>query len=124
MRSKVFCLLLVMAAMATLVAGELPATSCGERDAGTITGVVRNTFNQPIQGAAVSCGTVTAATNASGMYSMQIEAGTYSVTASHPDHQSATQAGVVVVGGQTIYCNFILHFDPFPFGFYDSFEDH
>ncbi|HPX67495.1 MAG TPA: choice-of-anchor J domain-containing protein [Candidatus Syntrophosphaera sp.] len=124
MRSKVFCLLLVMAVMATLVAGELPATSCGERDAGTITGVVRNTFNQPIQGAAVSCGTVTAATNASGMYSMQIEAGTYSVTASHPDHQSATQAGVVVVGGQTIYCNFILHFDPFPFGFYDSFEDH
>ncbi len=75
---------------------------------GTIAGIVRTTANAPIMGATVSCGTVNATTNASGAYSMQVEAGTHSVTASHPNYQAVTQAGVIVVTGQTTTLNFQL----------------
>jgi hypothetical protein len=75
---------------------------------GTIAGIVRTTTNAPIMGATITCGTVTATTNASGAYSMQVEAGTHSVTASHPNYQSVTQTGVVVVTGQTTTVNFQL----------------
>jgi hypothetical protein len=75
---------------------------------GTIAGIVRNQSNAPISGATVTCGTVTATTNASGAYSMQVQAGTWSVTASHPSYASVTQNGVIVVTGQTTTMNFVL----------------
>jgi len=75
---------------------------------GTIAGIVRNTQNQAISGATVTCGTVTATTNASGAYSMSVLAGTHSVTASHPNYNPVTQTGVVVVTGQTTTVNFQL----------------
>ncbi|MFO8144247.1 MAG: carboxypeptidase regulatory-like domain-containing protein [Candidatus Syntrophosphaera sp.] len=75
---------------------------------GTIAGIVRTMENAPIMGATVTCGDATATTNASGAYSMQVEAGTWSVTASHPDYQSVTQDGVIVVVGQTTTVNFQL----------------
>ena len=75
---------------------------------GTIAGIVRNSSNAPIPGATVTCGTVTATTNASGAYSMQVQAGTWSVTASHPNYAPSTQNGVIVVTGQTTTVNFQL----------------
>ncbi|HPB43323.1 MAG TPA: carboxypeptidase regulatory-like domain-containing protein, partial [Candidatus Syntrophosphaera sp.] len=43
---------------------------------GTIAGIVRSQQNAPIMGATVTCGDVSATTNASGAYSMQVVAGT------------------------------------------------
>ncbi|MFA6726373.1 MAG: C10 family peptidase, partial [Candidatus Cloacimonadaceae bacterium] len=75
---------------------------------GTIAGTVKNQQNAPIAGAAVTCENVTATTNASGAYSMQVPAGTRSVTASAPGYDSVTQNNVIVVTGQTTTVNFIL----------------
>jgi len=75
---------------------------------GTIAGIVRTLQNAPIMGATVTCGDVTATTNTSGAYSMQVLAGTHSVTASHPNYESVTHTGVVVVMGQTTTVNFQL----------------
>jgi hypothetical protein len=59
-------------------------------------------------GATVTCGTITATTNASGAYSMQVPAGTHSVTASAPGYDSVTHSNVVVITNQTTTVNFIL----------------
>ena len=75
---------------------------------GTIAGLVRNPSNQGIAGATVTCGTVTATTNANGAYSMTVPAGTQSVTASATGYNAVTQTGVVVVTGQTTTVNFQL----------------
>jgi len=75
---------------------------------GTIAGIVRNMQNAPISGATITTGTVTATTNASGAYSMQVIAGTHDVTASHPNYASVTHTGVVVVMSQTTTVNFQL----------------
>jgi len=75
---------------------------------GTIAGIVRNMQNQPIQGATVTCGDVTATTNNSGAYSMQLLSGTHSVTASHASYNSVTHTGIVVITGQTTTVNFQL----------------
>jgi len=75
---------------------------------GTIAGTVKNQQNAPIMGATVTCGTITATTNASGAYSMQVPAGTHSVTASAPGYDSVTHSNVTVVMGLTTTVNFIL----------------
>jgi hypothetical protein len=75
---------------------------------GTIAGIVRNLQNVPITGATISCGTVTATTNASGAYAMDVVSGTHSVTASHPGYEAYTHNGVVVNTGQTTPVNFQL----------------
>jgi len=89
---------------------------------GTIAGIVRNMQNQPISGATVTCGDVTATTNASGAYSMSVLAGTHSVTASHPNYASVTHSGIIVVTGQTTTVNFQL--PPVSDLFSDSFENY
>jgi urease beta subunit len=75
---------------------------------GTIAGTVKNQQNAPIMGATVTCGDVTATTDNSGAYSMQVPAGTHSVTASATGYDSVTQDNVIVVTGQTTTVNFIL----------------
>ncbi|PKN73609.1 MAG: hypothetical protein CVU50_02520 [Candidatus Cloacimonetes bacterium HGW-Cloacimonetes-3] len=75
---------------------------------GTLAGIVRNAQNQPISGATVTCGAVTATTNTSGAYSLVILAGTYSVTASQASYTSSTQTGVVIIANQTTNLNFVL----------------
>ena len=75
---------------------------------GTIAGLVRNPQNQGIAGATVTCGTVTATTNASGAYSMTVGAGTVNVTAAANGYSAVTQTGIVVVTGQTTTVNFQL----------------
>ena len=75
---------------------------------GTVAGIVRNQQNAPIAGATVTAGDFNATTNASGAYSMQVVAGTHSVTASAQGYSPSTQAGVIVVTGQTTTVNFQL----------------
>ncbi len=89
---------------------------------GTIVGIVLNTENATIPGATVTCGAYTATTNNNGAYSMQVIAGTHSVTASHPDYASVTQHNVVVTTGQTTTLNFTL--PPMVTLFEDGFEAH
>lgn len=75
---------------------------------GTIAGIVHNLQNQPIPGTTVTCGTTTATTNNSGAYSMQVNAGVHSVTASHPNYLPVTHDNVTVATGQTTTVNFQL----------------
>ncbi|MDZ4183175.1 MAG: carboxypeptidase regulatory-like domain-containing protein [Candidatus Cloacimonadaceae bacterium] len=89
---------------------------------GTVAGIVRNLQYSPIMGATVTCGDVTATTNASGAYSMQVETGAVSVTASHPNYASVTQTCVIVVTGQTTTVNFQLQ--PIINIFHDDFESY
>jgi hypothetical protein len=92
-------------------AQSLPAFSNAVQkrtEIGTIAGIVRDMANAPIMGATVSCDDATATTNASGAYSMQVPAGTWSVTASHPNYTPVTQDGVIVVTNQTTTVNFQL----------------
>jgi hypothetical protein len=75
---------------------------------GSIAGIVRDTENMPIMNATITCGDNSTQTNANGAYTMQLETGTYSVTASHPDYAPVTRDSVVVLTGQTTTVNFVL----------------
>ncbi len=122
MTAKVFCLLLFLTALATLIAGELPATSYGNMVTGTITGIVRNTFNHPVPSATVSCGDVADTTDTSGSYRLTLPPGYWTLTASHPLYVTFVRPAVPVTEGETTYCNFMLQLPPAYF--HDSFEDH
>jgi hypothetical protein len=75
---------------------------------GTIAGLVRGPNNAIIQGATITVGTATTTSNSTGAYSLQVPAGTHTVTCSATGYQTATQTGVVVVTGQTTNVNFNL----------------
>ncbi len=75
---------------------------------GTLSGIVRNTSNVVIAGATVTAGTYTGTSNGTGAYSMQVPAGTYTVTCAAPGYTTGSQAGIVVVTGQTTTVNFNL----------------
>jgi len=75
---------------------------------GMISGVVRQSNNQPIPGATVTAGTFTATTNNSGAYVLIVPTGTYTVTASKVNYQTATVNDVVVNANQTTTVNFTL----------------
>ncbi len=77
---------------------------------GFIAGRVTNASNasQPIVGATVSAGGLTATTNATGFYNLSIAAGTYTVNASAAGFAANTTAGVVVTAGATATVNFAL----------------
>ncbi len=92
----------------------------GERQltqVGTIAGIVRDLSTAPIMGATVSCGDVIATTNSGGAYSLLVESGTHSVTASHPDYLPVTQDNVTVTAGQITTLHFQLMFDWLTEGF-------
>lgn len=78
---------------------------------GTISGTVRDNYNNPLSGATVtaSAGLYSATTDANGNYSLTgIAQGTYDVTASKFGYAPQTQTGVVVIGQQTTICDFML----------------
>ncbi len=75
---------------------------------GTIAGIVRQTNNSPIAGATITAGTYTATSNGTGAYSLQVPAGTYTVTCTADNYMPGTQDGVVVITGVTTQVNFIL----------------
>ena len=87
---------------------------------GTLVGVVRNSDLLPIAGATINCAEFTTTTNTNGIYSMQVNAGTYSVTASHPEYAAVIQTNVRVVHAQTTTVNFVLQ--PCVNIFVDGFE--
>lgn len=75
---------------------------------GSVAGIVRNLANQTISGATVTIGEDSTTTNANGAYGIQVSAGTYSVTATAPGYDAATQTGIVVETGQITTVNFQL----------------
>ncbi|MDD4147453.1 MAG: carboxypeptidase regulatory-like domain-containing protein, partial [Candidatus Cloacimonetes bacterium] len=115
------------AVKAVYTGGALSATAFSnviERltEIGTISGFVRDQQQQPISGATVSTGNYSATTNAQGVYSMAVPAGTHSVVASHPNYTSVVTNGVIVVTNQITTLNFIL--PPSEVLFEDSFESY
>jgi hypothetical protein len=75
---------------------------------GNIVGFVRKTNNQPIAGATVSANGVNATTNTAGAYSLALQVGTYSVTASATNYLPLTQDGIEVTANQNTTLNFVL----------------
>ncbi len=75
---------------------------------GTIAGIVSQSGNIPIVGATITAGTYSATSNATGAYSMQVPAGTYTVNCSAAGFVPASHDGIVVVTGVTTQVNFIL----------------
>lgn len=80
-----------------------PVTHTGE-----IAGQVTSTTGDPIAGAVVTAGTVTANTDAWGLYSMTVPAGVYSVTCSKEGYAPATQDNVTVTANGMVIVNFVL----------------
>jgi hypothetical protein len=87
---------------------------------GTLAGVVRNSDMLPIAEATINCAGSTATTNINGIFSMQVNAGTYSVIASHPDYAAAIRTNVTVVHARTTTVSFILQ--PYVSFLDDGFE--
>lgn len=82
-----------------------------ERDplpTGTMAGVVRNNLNQPITGAVITVGSITALSAANGSYLMHIPAGTHSANCNATGYIAETQDGIVINVGQTTPVNFIM----------------
>jgi len=79
-----------------------------ETQMGNIVGFVRKQNNQPIAGATVTAGGISATTNSAGAYSLALSIGTYSVTASAAGYQPRTIDGVVVLPNQNTTLNFVL----------------
>ncbi|MDY0151657.1 MAG: carboxypeptidase regulatory-like domain-containing protein [Candidatus Cloacimonas sp.] len=76
---------------------------------GTLTGTVTEFgTNLPVAGATVTAGEYSGVSNATGVYSFGVYAGTYTVTCAKASYQTATQAGVVIVGLQTTTQNFVM----------------
>jgi flagellar hook assembly protein FlgD len=76
---------------------------------GTISGIVKDPQNNPINGAVITVGTQTATTTATGIYSLSIAPGTYMVSCSALNCPMQTQNNVVVTSNQTTYVNFTLN---------------
>jgi hypothetical protein len=76
--------------------------------AGHIIGTVTDTAGNPIEGAHVSAGSSSASTNATGNYSLELSAGTYTVTVSASGYKNSSKTDVNVVSGATTTVNFTL----------------
>ncbi len=75
---------------------------------GVILGTVTDLSGAPLPNATVSTGTVSALTNAYGVYTMSVVPESYLLTASHPDYQSVSQADVAVVSDLQTQADFQL----------------
>lgn len=75
---------------------------------GTVQGVVRKPNNQPLGGATISAGGNTATTNSSGLYSLSLPVGVYSVTCSAQGYQPSTVSNITIIADQSVTQNFTL----------------
>jgi len=77
---------------------------------GTISGVVTDSSTgNPISGATVTVNSMSATTNSSGVYTISdIQAGTYTVTASAEGYESSVKTNITVVAGETTSVDFEL----------------
>jgi hypothetical protein len=73
---------------------------------GTIQGMVRKPNNQALSGATVSAGGNFTTTNSSGLYSLSLPVGVYSVSCSAPGYQTNTVNNVTIIANQSITQNF------------------
>jgi len=75
---------------------------------GTLTGEVRDSFDQALASATVSTGNAAGLTNAAGQYSFPVPVGTYTATASRPNFHSQSVPDVLITDGATTVHNFRL----------------
>ncbi len=89
--------------------GAFRYQNCQNATLGTLTGTIKSSeTNNPIVGAKVSINGLDAFTNDSGIYSVDVMEGTYSVTASAFGFQSQTVNNVVITSGETTTRDFSL----------------
>ncbi|MDD2227864.1 MAG: choice-of-anchor J domain-containing protein [Candidatus Cloacimonetes bacterium] len=75
---------------------------------GNIVGVVRKVNNQPLAGATVSAGGNATITNSSGLYSLNVPVGVYSVTCSATGYLDNTANDINVIANQNFTLNFSM----------------
>ena len=76
---------------------------------GTVAGTVTNTATSaPLAGATVTVGNLSATTDSSGNYTLDVGSGSYAVKATDYGYAAQTATGVQVSGGQTTSQNFAL----------------
>jgi len=81
---------------------------------GTIAGTVKNASDQPISGALVTVGSLTATSTQNGSYSISLPAGTYNVSCSAANYQTQNLSNIVITSNQTTTTDFTLQ--PIPNG--------
>ncbi|HEY2114054.1 MAG TPA: carboxypeptidase regulatory-like domain-containing protein [Candidatus Angelobacter sp.] len=81
--------------------GSIIQISADAAAVGTVTGTVTNTAGAPISGASVSSGGNGAITGADGGYTLQVPAGTSTLTAALAGYQSASESVTVTAGQST-----------------------
>jgi hypothetical protein len=81
--------------------GSIIQISATAASVGTITGVVTNTAGAPISGASVSSGGNGAVTGSDGAYTLQVPAGTSTLTAALAGYRSASESVTVTAGQST-----------------------
>jgi hypothetical protein len=81
--------------------GSIIQISATAASVGTITGVVTNTAGAPLSGASVSSGGNGAVTGSDGAYTLQVPAGTSTLTAALAGYRSASESVTVTAGQST-----------------------
>jgi flagellar hook assembly protein FlgD len=76
---------------------------------GTLSGIVTNSLSAPISGATVSIGSLSATTDASGLYSISLLPGTFSVNCSASNYETQHQSNVIIESNQVTTLNFMLN---------------
>jgi hypothetical protein len=76
---------------------------------GEISGQVTDSQNEPLAGATITVGALSAVSDTGGFYSITLEQGLYSVTCTMPNFYPNTQDHIVVTGGQITTVNFNLN---------------
>ena len=81
--------------------GSIVQMSTSAATVGTVTGKVTNAASAPISGASVSSGGNGAITGSDGLYTLQVPAGTSTLTAALAGYQSASESVTVTAGQST-----------------------
>ncbi|HKD82716.1 MAG TPA: carboxypeptidase regulatory-like domain-containing protein [Candidatus Angelobacter sp.] len=96
-----FYLLFILNGSGVPSVGSIVQMSTTAASNGTVTGTVTNTAGAPIQGASVVSGGNGAVTGSDGSYTLQIPAGTATLTAALGGYQSASETVTVTAGNST-----------------------
>jgi hypothetical protein len=87
---------------------DFSVLNAGLASAGWISGIVRDTYGDPIPEAHISAGRRNQDAGSLGNYFMELLPGTYAVTASARYYNPATLSGIGVAAGETSMVNFVL----------------
>lgn len=75
---------------------------------GTLAGTITTTTGSLLSGATISAGTLTATSSATGSYSMNLPAGSYSVTCTKTGYTTQTVNNIIITDNQTTTRNFSM----------------